>query len=286
MNLSDIKKRPHWSYSSLNQLLNICSLQYYFQRIALLKPAFQSVNLVLGSAYHRTLEQVYQAKKNVRVFTPEQALEFFTNSWKLATENRNVRFVKMTAEETAEQGRQLLSCAMENIDPAEEILSVSEPFIVPIKLNGQFLEMPLVGEFDLTVRKEKLPVVRDWKTSAKRWSEDQADKSLQATVYSFAYHQMHGINPEVCFDVTVKNKTPVFESHPTTREPDSWNRLGLLVSKAEAIVKHQCFYPAETSFYCSDCPYGDACKAWHREQTAEDRGQKAEDRDQQQVKAA
>ncbi len=32
--------RPHWSFSSLNQVLNICSLQYYFQRVARIEPAF------------------------------------------------------------------------------------------------------------------------------------------------------------------------------------------------------------------------------------------------------
>lgn len=64
MTLLDLKSRPHWSYSSLNQLLNICSLQYYFQRIAKIVATFASINLVLGSSYHRTLEQIYLARKN------------------------------------------------------------------------------------------------------------------------------------------------------------------------------------------------------------------------------
>jgi putative RecB family exonuclease len=275
MNLSDITQRPHWSYSSLNQLLNICSLQYYFQRIAKITPAFSSPNLVLGSAYHRSLEQVYLAKKNGSVFTAEQALEFFTASWNTALEDKKVRFSRLSADETAQQGRSLLQCAVKHIDPDEEILSVSEPFIVPVACRGKFMELPLVGEFDLTVRKESRPAVVDWKTSAKRWSAGQADRSLQATVYTYAYQQKFGINPEVRFDVTVKNRTPVFEQHETTRTPESWDRMSLLVNKAESIVKHQCFYPAETSFYCSDCPYSDACKAWHQEQVTENKRQQS-----------
>jgi hypothetical protein len=267
MNLSDLKSRPHWSYSSLNQLLNICSLQYYFQRIAKLKPAFLSVNLLLGSAYHRTLEKVYLAIKNGTAFPPASALEFFTASWRLAIKDQKVRLVKMTAAEIEEQGRKLVACCIENIQK-EEILSVSEPFVVPVVFRGQFMELPLVGEFDLTVRKEVRPTVVDWKTSGTRWSAFQADKSLQATIYTYAYQQKYGINPEVRFDVTVKNKTPVFESHPTVRTPDSWDRMALLVNKAEQIVKHECFYPAETSFYCGDCPFGDDCKAWHQQMPA------------------
>jgi hypothetical protein len=275
MNLSDIKQRPHWSYSSLNQLLNICSLQYYFQRIAKLKPAFASTNLVLGSAYHRTLEQIYLAIKNGAVFSAENALEFFTTSWRLAVKDQDVRFGKQTAQETEDQGRKLIACCNENIPKDEEILSISEPFVVPVSLHGEFMELPLVGEFDLTVRKETRPTVVDWKTSGTRWSAYQADKSLQATIYTYAYQQKFAINPDVRFDVTVKNKTPVFEQHPTTRAPDSWDRMALLVSKAEQVVKHQCFYPAESSFYCGDCPFSGACKAWHREQMSGNKSQES-----------
>ena len=265
MTLLELKSRPHWSYSSLNQLLNICSLQYYFQRIAKLKPAFASTNLVLGSAYHRTLEQVYLAIKNGTVFSVENALEFFTTSWRLATGTEEIRFGKLTAEETEDQGRKLIACSVENVPKDEEILSISEAFAVPVIFRGEYMELPLVGEFDLTVSKESKPTVVDWKTSGTRWSAYQADKSLQATIYTYAYNQKFGINPDVRFDVTVKNKTPVFEQHPTTRTPDSWERMALLVSKAEAVVKHECFYPAETSFYCGDCAFNGACKQWHQQ---------------------
>ena len=61
MTLMEIRKRPHWSFSSLNSLLNNCSLQWKFQKIDKLKPTHTSVNLVAGSVYHRTLDQVFMA---------------------------------------------------------------------------------------------------------------------------------------------------------------------------------------------------------------------------------
>jgi Holliday junction resolvase-like predicted endonuclease len=265
MNLSDIKSRPHWSFSSLNQLLNICSLQYYLQRIAKIKPAFASTNLVLGSAYHRTLEQVYLAKMNGTVFSDEQALEFFTASWDRAVKTEPIRFRKLNAEETADQGRSLIACALEHLDPAEEVRSVSEAFVVPLQDAQGFLEMPLLGEFDLVVQQKKQTVLVDWKTSGTRWRASQADQSLQATGYSYAYHQKHAINPQVRFDVTVKNKTPVFEQHPTQRQPEQWQRMMKMIRRAEKLVRHEIFYPAESSFYCADCAFSTACKAWHRE---------------------
>ena len=48
MNLSDYRERPHWSYSSLNLLLNICSLQWMFEKIEKLPRPFTPVSLIMG----------------------------------------------------------------------------------------------------------------------------------------------------------------------------------------------------------------------------------------------
>ena len=48
-----------------------------------------------------------------------------------------------------------------------------------------------------------------------------------------AYWQKHGFNPDVRFDISVKNKTPVFESHRTRRDQEDWALLGMLAAKAE-----------------------------------------------------
>ena len=79
-----------------------------------------------------------------------------------------------------------------------------------------------------------------------------------------AYQQKHGINVDVRFDIAVKNKTPIFESHITSRDRESWNLLGALASKAEEIVKHNLYYPSLESFACSDCPFRDACDEYCR----------------------
>ena len=62
--MQDLRKmnRPHWSFSSLNQILNICSLQYFYQRVERLKPAFTPLPLSFGSAMHRTLEYINRCR--------------------------------------------------------------------------------------------------------------------------------------------------------------------------------------------------------------------------------
>ena len=43
-----------------------------------------------------------------------------------------------------------------------------------------------------------------------------------------------------------------------------YRRLEALAEIVERLVRAECFLPAEQSFACGDCPYGEACAAWHR----------------------
>ena len=262
MTLMELRKRPHWSYSSLNSLLNICSLQWKFQKIDKLKPTHTSVNLVAGSVYHRTLDQVYLARKLEVPLTVDEALELYTEDWRRTSAEEPIKFGKLDAQGVEEQGRGLISIAWDNIDDSERVIQVGEVFCVPVIHNGKFLSKPLVGEFDLVVEKDNKPLVIDWKTSATRWNPAKAHKSLQATAYSMAYNQKHGFNPDVRFDIAVKNKTPVFETHTTSRGQRSWDLLGALVAKAEAIVANQLYYPSHESFACGGCAFKGACEDW------------------------
>ena len=262
MTLMELRKRPHWSFSSLNSLLNICSLQWYFQKVEKLKPTHVSVNLVAGSVYHRTLDQLFMARKQEAPLTVEAAQEIYTEDWRRSSREENIQYGKLDAQGIEEQGRGLIQVAWENIDESERVIAVGEVFCVPLIHEGKFLSKPLVGEFDLVVEKDGTPLVIDWKTSAARWAKTKADHSLQATAYSWAYQQKYGVNPPVRFDVAVKNKTLVFESHLTSRDGDSWSLLGALVAKAEAIVAQELYYPSLDSFACSGCAFKGSCKEW------------------------
>ncbi len=150
-------------------------------------------------------------------------------------------------------------------DPEEEVLAVNEAFAVPlIDDGGEVLEKPLVGETDSRVRKDGAVLVVDWKTSARRWPKDQADRSLQPTAYLYAHRQLHGGEAALRFDVAVKNKKPVIERHVTTRTEDQCHRMVELVKRVERMIAAEHFLPNESSFYCMGSPHQAACRGWHR----------------------
>ena len=265
MKLSELRQRPHLSSSQINQLLNICSLQWYFERVERLKKPFVSHALSIGTCIHRTLSK--SLGKFASGASPEVDFykDMFSEMWKKENERQTIRFpARDDYESLAEKGRNMIQCVLDNVDPEEKILSISQAFCVPVRSpDGVVIKSPLIGEYDLVVERDGKPVIVDWKTAARKWAAGQAHKSFQATVYSYAWNQMHNERPEIRFDVVTKTKVPSFEQHSTRRTESSEQRMALMISKAQKIIEHELFYPAETGFYCNDCPYKEPCKAWH-----------------------
>src|SRR4051812_6799461 len=82
--------RPRWSYSALTQYLR-CPLQYYFQRILGLKPAFTPSSLVLGSSVHEALAVYHRAIQQDEPIAQEAIQKSFIDAWKARKSQENIR---------------------------------------------------------------------------------------------------------------------------------------------------------------------------------------------------
>jgi len=268
--LKEYRARPHWSFSALNQFFNICSLQYSFDRIYRLPKTFTPLPLSFGSAYHRVMEWIALTRMEGRVPEPAEASDLFQNVWaKQVVEDNNIRFTKgMDAESCAQQGRDMVACAVDNINPDEEVIAFNEAFCVPLTdINGMSLETPLIGEIDCVVSLNDHKMLVDWKTAGNRWAKTKAAKDWQPSAFLYGYSLIHGEIPDFRFDVVVKNKTPVFEQHVTQRSQDDFLRLVELAKLAESMIAAEHFAPSEQGFYCGSCPHKEACRTWHIERS-------------------
>ena len=264
--------REHWSFSSLNQLLNICSLQWAFQRLYRLTPEFKPASLSFGSAFHRTLEWVAHSRKEGITPKAHDASALFDDLWRRQLEeDGEVHFAEEEDAETlALQGRNMTACVITHTDPEEHMLEVNRGFCVPlVDAAGEVLEKPMVGEMDCLVEKQGEKIIVDWKSSAKRWPANKPAKDLQPTAYLYTATLLM---PEqhirsFRFDVVTKTKTPTFEQFITTRSQEQFQRLVALAKVAEQLVQGELFYPAEQCFFCGGCGFQGACKAWQHAQS-------------------
>ena len=268
--LAELRKRPHWSFSRINALVNYCSLAWAFRYVHRLEPRFTPVSLVFGSAFHSALAFHATRRMHGQEVTVAECQEVFAG---LLTENcrREGPPVRLNDNETIDtivtQGQQMLAAYLASLDPEEQIDAVGMPFCVPLlDASGRLLDKPLIGEFDLVVRgPDHIRTIVDWKTSARRWPKGKADSDLQATCYLWAEQQSRRPDSRFRFDVVTKTKSPVCERHSAIRDDEDFVRLGELVRVLERIVANECFHPQEGGWECANCPYANACKGWHRE---------------------
>jgi PD-(D/E)XK nuclease superfamily protein len=263
LKLRKLRKKPHWSFSSINSFVNICSLQWAFKYVYKEEPESTPIPLLFGTAFHKTAEWIATGRmKNIAV-KAEDAQAVFSEAWNW--ECRAADNLSLPQEEWSllnSTGRKMIECL--NREWTEKnILNVSKVFAVMLPGASK----PFIGEIDLIVKDDSEDVVLvDWKTAAKRWPEGKAEGDLQATVFSFAWKQLTGIIPKFRYDVVTKTKEPAYVQYPTIRTDDDFLRLSHLVGIVEKAVKAEAFFPNEQGFYCNGCQYASACKAWHRKQ--------------------
>jgi Holliday junction resolvase-like predicted endonuclease len=261
--LASLRRQPHWSFSRINGLVNYCSLAWAFRYVHRLKPRFTPVSLVFGSAFHSALAFHATRRLHGQEVTVADCQEVFAD---LLAENCRrdgppVRFGEgETLDTLVAQGQRMLATYLASLDPKEEIEAVSMPFSVPlVDASGTRLDKPLIGEYDLVVRKGGIRTIVDWKTSARRWPKGKADTDLQATCYLWAEHQQGRSATRFRFDVVTKTREPTCERHPAIRDDEDFARLGELVRVLERIVANDCFLPRTGSWECANCPYGHIC---------------------------
>jgi RecB family exonuclease len=247
-------------------MLNVCGLQFYFDRIVKLPKAFTPASLAFGSAYHRVMEFAALTRMQGKQVKTLEASDLFQDVWsRQIEEDADIKYDDETdAETSAKLGRDMVACAVSGFDPEEEVVSVSEAFCVPLRDSaGVTLEKPLIGEFDCVVRKVGQVKIVDWKTSGKKWPKNKAGKDWQPTAFLMAYSLMRGVVPGFRFDVVTKTQKPALESHETTRSENDFARFVHLVKLADSMIEAGHFAPNEQGFYCGGCPHQTACKNWH-----------------------
>jgi len=248
--------RPHWSYSAINQYANICSLQFYFQRVAKLPPERVSSNLVFGSAIHAALDEFV---RNRDIAAAKAVLETRLR----AAYGDAVPVEGDTLDDLLPKGAKMLDAYAESMKD-EEVVAIGREFAVPlVDRDGQVLDRPLVGELDLVVKDAKgRLVVVDWKTAARRKSDDEVAGDLQATVYSYAIGQLFDERPLFRFDVLLKTKEPAVERYYTARDERDYARFVEIVKQVERGVAAGVHIPADRSFFCNGCAFRSACSRW------------------------
>jgi hypothetical protein len=266
LDFAELRKAPHWSFSALNSLLNICSLQFAFGRIYKETPEFIPMNLIFGKAFHKGASYYLNTMQEGAPAESQEIKDSFANF--LQDEINHSRYDVPLAEgkeidDYILKGQDMLQALAEEFDPGDEIVGTDIAFKVDLKdSTGNTISKPLIGEYDALIKRDGSYIIVDFKTAASRWPAKKCHKDLQATAYLYALRQSISEQSLFRYDVITKAKKPTYTGFMTNRTKQDFQRFLELVKVADRIVKDSLFYPHETAFACSGCQYSNSCAEW------------------------
>jgi RecB family exonuclease len=200
-----------------------------------------------GASIHRVLRTYYDALQSGRTVSPEQLMEQFQMD--LAQAGLQDRYQhELYEKQGLEQLHEFIAAAQRN--PVPQVLHTEQEFKIQIG------EATVVGRMD---RIDRLAgnrvVIVDYKTGKPRTQED-ADKSLQLSIYACAARESFGYESEQLAFYNLENNTSV----TTTRSPQQLEEAETRVEEVAEKIARGAFEP-NPGFYCSFCAYRNLCPA-------------------------
>lgn len=196
----------HLSYSSISSYLQ-CARHWRYRYIDR-QPSPSSDALLFGSAWHKMISLVASGQGHLGKSTLGSL-----NAWHTVMATMKELQDNPIADGVQELGERLLA-APEIVNAIGRLDPVHLDYEIELHVPG--LPVPVTGFIDMIAADG---LIYDFKTAGKKWTQDQADASLQPTVYLAALQQSGLVSLPAPFRYMIftKTKSPEVQIIDTVR---------------------------------------------------------------------
>ena len=223
-----------------------CPLQFKLDREWRIPGEVPAV-LQYGATMHRVLRAYYDSRRCERTMSDDRAIEFFRADLRDARIQDSYQY-HLYEKQGVGQLKDFLIAARRQ--PASEVLHTEEFFEIRLQATN------IVGRID---RIDRLPdgqiVITDYKTGKPRSQED-ADESLQLSIYAWAAREKWGYRAARLVFYNLEENSAV----ATTRNEMQLNDARRKVEEVAAKIRAGEFHP-KPGFHCRFCAYRSLCPA-------------------------
>jgi len=264
-NISDLE---HLSYSSISSYL-LCPRAWRFHYLDQIETP-TSPALIFGSAFHETVED-WLATRICEDMGDIPLVDFWQRQWKMQLErnaDRGINWGKDNPEAMNNLGIRMFSdpdtvALVDSLQP----LVIEEQVQIERKVTLQVpgVPVPVIGYVDM-IEQDGVPC--DFKTSARSWSQKQANEQMQPAFYLAALNQfgypLAQDNGGYTFRyyTFIKTKTPKCQIWGTTRTAQDLFWLFGLIADVWHGIEGGVFPPNPGTWKCGPryCDYWDICR--------------------------
>ncbi len=262
MTLSELRRMPHLSVSQLKVFLQ-CPRRYRFQYVERLEPAFRSIALAFGTAWHHAIGHHLTASTPEWQVPAEKLHAVFRDSLEAEVLRDGPPVLFDDDEDLGlciDLGVRMLDVFLSKVPFPKRVFGVEVPFVLDLThpVTGEVASLPLIGALDAVVVDDEDPSVWELKTGKKKWSVDQMDFDLQPTAYTLAATELGYPDASVTLLVTTKTTKPDVQRERLVR------RRGDMQELAETAIEVLRAVGAGVDlrlrgWACRSCGYAAAC---------------------------
>ena len=242
--------RDYVSASELSCFLG-CPRRHHLRYQQRLDPETRSPNLILGSAVHRAIQAIHEARMAGETEDLDAA---WAKAWGAAMADPLLEADEVTVNELCELGRRLVGLyAAEVLDTPDDV-EARMVVDLPDPRLGRPLPLPLLAYVDAVIA----DTVVEIKTAARK--NPITTWGLQLALYSAAYRATRGRTPQVRVIQLIKGSRPRVAADEVSFSPEQEAWYLELAGEAVEAIRQGVSYPIP-SWRCSGCEYKQRCGA-------------------------
>ena len=260
--------RPYISFSQISSMRS-CPKRFQLHYIDNVSADFLPASLVYGSAIHAAVETCFHAMMAGLHPSAGDLLHAYRLSWQeqksAAGNDLSIRYAKDQDESVlGEMADRMITTFLASpaSQPQGTLLGVEEQFTVMLDRG-----LPdVLARVDLVYETDSAIVVRDFKTSRAKWSDQKAEESAdQLFLYGRVLREMsRSMSKPVQgeFVVLTKQKTPQLQILSVSITGEGILRTQDAIATTWQAVLAGNYYPNPSPMNCTTCQYKSRCPAF------------------------
>jgi len=266
------KKSNTYSHSKLSTFEQ-CKQKFKFRYIDKIIPEIaQTIEALLGSCVHETLEWLYKQIKRNTIPTLDETIIFYSRSWqeKFTPEILIVK-KNLEAKDYFNKGVNFLINYYTKNQPFDDnTLEVEKRVKLDLDEEKKYKILGFIDRLALNPTTGEYEI-HDYKTADTMPDKEKINNDRQLALYSLAIKQIYGLEKEVCLIWHYLAHDAKICIKKTQQELENLKHETIKLIK---LIEDTTRFPPKVSKLCDWCEYKNICPAWIKKKDEENKNVK------------
>ena len=241
-----------------------CPMSYYFRYVEKIQ-TIKNGRAWMGSAVHKGIEKCHESK-SIEIGIEEYLRRFRAQEQEInwqeeepeAVENEGLNLLKMY----------LSSETFKNLP----ITQTEYEIFIPFDINERNKEIDFIYDFkrvdgpnnkvqcilDAIINKNGFV---DWKTTKRKWTQDQVERNIQFNIYALAYFYITGTTEvPIQAHILISKRDPEIQILQTSKNQDDFKTTKQIIFQIIKAIQNEIFYPNPNMLCENYCDYKSLCR--------------------------